>query len=159
MRSISGTCLFILLCLASSVVLANKSHTVGTILKMKKAPPGIVFEVVQGDSRALDWAIPRISDHISKLRARFPGLPMAVVTHGREQFALQKKHALRYKRMQKQAKSLVSSGVPVHICETHAGWRGVTAEDFPGWVTVSAAGPVQIKDYMSLGYLLVIVRR
>jgi sulfur relay (sulfurtransferase) complex TusBCD TusD component (DsrE family) len=48
-------------------------------------------------------------------------------------------------------------GVPVHVCGTHAEWRGVTAEQFPEYVDVAAAGPAQINDYRALGYALVVV--
>jgi intracellular sulfur oxidation DsrE/DsrF family protein len=45
--------------------------------------------------------------------------------------------------------------IPVHVCETYAGWRGVGAEAFPDYVNVAPAGPAQVNNYLSLGYVLV----
>ena len=47
--------------------------------------------------------------------------------------------------------------VDVHVCETHAGWYGVMPEDFPDYVDVVPAGPVQINDYESMGYELIVL--
>jgi sulfur relay (sulfurtransferase) complex TusBCD TusD component (DsrE family) len=52
-------------------------------------------------------------------------------------------------------KLVQEEGIALHVCETHAGWRGVAAEAFPEYVNVSAAGPVQVQDYLALGYVLV----
>lgn len=141
------------------VAQAASAATVEQVLKMKKAPPGVVFEIVAG-SKGLRWAIPQIQASVMKLRKRFPGLEIAVVSHGSEQFALQKKHSKRYSKVHKQVQDLAGKqGIPVHICQTHASWRGVQAEDFPSYVTVSATGPAQIRDYRSLGYVLIVLRR
>jgi hypothetical protein len=48
--------------------------------------------------------------------------------------------------------------VPVHVCGTYAGWRGLTEEDFPEHINVSASGPAQINDYKSVGYLPIVIR-
>jgi hypothetical protein len=45
----------------------------------------------------------------------------------------------------------------VHVCETHAGWYGVTAEDFPDYVNVAPTGPGQISLYLELGYELIVI--
>jgi hypothetical protein len=46
----------------------------------------------------------------------------------------------------------------VHVCETHAGWYGVTAEDFPDYVDVAPTGPGQINLYQELGYDLIVIK-
>jgi hypothetical protein len=45
----------------------------------------------------------------------------------------------------------------VHVCGTHAGWYGVTPEDFPDYVDVTTAGPAQINDYEAMGYELIVL--
>ena len=55
-------------------------------------------------------------------------------------------------------KRLVASDVPVYICETHASWRDVSAEEFPDYINVASQGPAQIKQYQELGYTLVIIK-
>ena len=126
------------------------------ILQLKEAPSGVVFEIVSGDSEHLRWAIPAVQQQIKKLRTRFPDLSIAVVSHGKEQFALTKDKQKTYKKVHKGIQSLVKdSDVPVHVCGTYADWRNVAESDFPDYVDVAAAGPVQINDYRKLGYLLV----
>ena len=119
-------------------------------------PPGVVFEVVSGDEDLLHDPLPEIQRAIARLRERHPGLPVAIVTHGNEQFALldeQREGApalhARIERMTDQ------DGVDVHVCGTYAEWNGYSAEDFPAYVDVAATGPAQINDYRALGYVLI----
>ena len=51
----------------------------------------------------------------------------------------------------------VADDVPVHVCETHAGWYGVEASDFPDYVDVAPTGPGQINLYKELGYTLILM--
>ena len=94
---------------------------------------------------------------IERIRARFPGTDFAVVSHGREEFALQSKYQSEQQGIHKAVKSLVADDVPVYVCETHAGWYGVTAEDFPDYVNVAPSGPAQINIYLELGYQRVVI--
>ncbi len=56
-----------------------------------------------------------------------------------------------------QVQALVAEDVPVHVCETHAGWYGVSAEDFPDYVDVAPTGPGQVALYQELGYDLIVI--
>ena len=94
---------------------------------------------------------------ITRIRNRFPDTEFAVVSHGREEFALQSQYQGEYAEVHEAVQALVASEVPVHVCETHAGWYGVTAEDFPDYVNVAPTGPGQVRLYQELGYELVIV--
>ena len=126
------------------------------ILQLKEAPSGVVFEIVSGDSEHLRWAIPFVQQQIKRLRQRFPDLPIAVVSHGQEQFSLTKDKQKDYQKVHKGIQSLVKDNdIPVHVCGTYADWHDVEESDFPDYVDVAAAGPVQINDYRKLGYLLV----
>ena len=109
-----------------------KGTSLQTILAMPEAPEGVVIEIVTGDNAGLNWALPRAQDYIKQLRQRFPDLPIAIVTHGREQFALTKSNAKSHQAEHKMVQSLIQdSKVPVHVCGTYAGWRGLT-EDTAG---------------------------
>lgn len=130
------------------------------VMQRNEAPDGIVFEIVSGEADYLRQAIPAVQTQIKQLRQRFPGLPIAVVTHGKEQFALTRDKQKKYAGVHQGIQSLVKdSNVPVHVCGTYAGWHDVDETEFPDYVDVAAAGPVQINDYRELGYLLIKVKR
>jgi intracellular sulfur oxidation DsrE/DsrF family protein len=137
--------------------LAQAGDEIHFLLQSNEPPAGVVFEVVESDGDALEWAIPRISDYAKRLRARFPGLDIAVVSHGKEQFALQKQRRSEYQEVHRGVQSLLGDEVQLHVCGTHAGWYGVTEEDFPDYVNVAAAGPAQINDYESMGWDVIIL--
>jgi intracellular sulfur oxidation DsrE/DsrF family protein len=130
------------------------------ILQLSEAPAGVVFEIVSGDNEHLRWAIPTVQQHIKQLRQRFPALPVAVVSHGQEQFALTREKRKKYDKVHRGIQSLVKDNdVPVHVCGTYADWHNVAESEFPDYVDVAAAGPAQINDYRQLGYLLVKLKR
>jgi len=129
-----------------------------TILAEKEAPAGVVIEIVSDEDSLLSDLLPVIKQQIKRLRQRFPGLPIAIVTHGSEQFDLTTKNQKQESTAHKITRELVNTEeVDVHVCGTHAGWYGVTPEDFPEYVDVTAAGPAQINDYESMGYELVVL--
>lgn len=145
--------------LSLSLTALARDYTLNEVMEMPSEPDGVVIEIVTGDAEGLSWALPRAQDYIKQLRARFPDLPVAVVTHGREQFALSRKNQMVSEAAHTNVRSLIEdSKVPVHVCATYADWRGLTEEDFPDYVNVSASGPAQINDYKSVGYLPVVIR-
>lgn len=131
--------------------------TLEDILKAKTEPDGVVIEIVTGDSDALEWALPQAQHIIKQIHQRWPDLHIAIVTHGTEQFALQKSKQKKEKKVHKITKSLVKKGVQLHVCGTHAEWKGVTEEDFPDYVDVASAAPAQINDYRALGYKVIVI--
>lgn len=133
------------------------SVTVDELLARDTEPPGVVFEVVASED-ALSWAVPQINRDVRALRERWPDLEIAVVSHGAEQFALTSDEAAARPEVHAGVQELVAEqNVPVHVCETHASWRDVDPEDFPDYVDVTPAGPVQIRMYQDLGYELVVI--
>ena len=134
----------------------NLMQEIEQVLQLKQAPEGIVFEIVTGAANSLEWALPEVQSHIKRLRARFPKIEIAVVTHGNEQFALTTKNNKKYKKIHSLTQQLVQKdNIPLHVCGTYAGWKGMSEEDFPNYVDVAAAGPATINDYISLGYTLI----
>ena len=131
---------------------------IAELLARAEAPSGVVFEIVEGDEEALEVLIPLVRQAIDRLRDRFPGSEFAVVSHGREQFALESRYREALPAIHEQVSSLVADQVPVHVCGTHAGWYGVEPEDFPDFVDVAPSGPGQIRLYQEMGYDLVIVQ-
>ncbi len=136
-------------------VLANED--VDALLARSESPYGVVFEIVEADEAALEELLPQVRDAIEKIRSKFPETEFAVVSHGKEEFALQTKYQAELTEIHQQVQSLVAEDVPVYVCETHAGWYGVTAADFPEYVNVAPTGPGQIKLYEELGYELIVI--
>lgn len=135
---------------------SDPGEEVEKLLALKEAPAGVVFEIVTGESNSLEWALPEMQNYIKELRAKFPDLEIAIVTHGDEQFALKKSNNNKHKKVHSITQQLVQkNNVPLHVCGTYAGWKGVSEEDFPDYVDVAAAGPATINDYISLGYILI----
>jgi len=136
-----------------------KDLTLKQVLALSAAPSGVVIEIVSSDEDALSWALPQAQRAVAKLREKFKALPIAIVTHGREQFALTQKQQSSHQAEHQIVQSLTKvEHVAVHVCGTHAEWKGVHPEDFPDYVDVAAAGPAQINDYKALGYLHVFIR-
>ena len=146
--------------LAGSVLAADGApDKLDRIIAMKTPPAGVVIEVVEGDPNALDWALPQVKRISADLHARFPDLPIAVVTHGAEQFALMNNaEAPLAGKIRQQARALADSGTPVHVCGGHAAIRGIDASAFPDYIDVAPSGPAQITDYRNQGYALIILR-
>lgn len=139
---------------AISQVHANQA---AAFLKLDPLPDGIVFEIVEADEDKLAELLPRVRQIIAAVRRENPQIEFAVVSHGREEFALQTIYQDQYSEIHDSVRALVAEDVPVHVCETHAGWYGVTAEDFPDYVNVSPTGPGQISLYQELGYHLIVI--
>jgi len=147
--------LLIVTCILANSSLAG-ALSVEDILKEQQPPSGVVFEIVSGQANLLDTLLPRIKKDINRLRERFPELSIAIVTHGQEQFALTGKNSQNAKTTHNLVKQLVNENeIKVHVCETYASWRGISAEDFPDYIDVSPAGPAQINDYLELDYELI----
>lgn len=156
MSAIKRFLLTILLCHGA----AAAASPIDALLERHVAPAGVVFEVVQGQRSALDWAVPLIGDYARRLRERFPGVPIAVVTHGAEQFALTVQNQPASPGVHSAVRELVQDqAIPVHVCGTHASWFDVADSDFPDYVDVAPSAPAQIRAYRELGYELVLVSR
>ena len=139
----------------SSSFASTESYRIENILALPQAPTGIVIEIVTGSESSLNWALPQAKKHIKKLREKFPGIDIAIVTHGNEQFALTTANKKKFKKVHSLTQQLGKEDhVQLHVCGTFAGWNNVSEEDFPEYVDVTAAGPATINDYIALGYLL-----
>lgn len=143
------------LLLACSLAGANSFEW---LLKENEAPPGVVIEIIGSDRQQLRTLLPEIAEEIRTLRDRFPGLPVAIVSHGPEQFLTTTANANHSPETHRLLQSLVSDeAVNFHVCGTHASWFDVMPEDFPDYVDVAPAAPAQIAHYEELGYELIVL--
>ena len=137
---------------------ASGKAAVEEILRQEEPPEGVVFEIVSNKSDFLKRAIPEVKEHISSLRKQFPGLSIAVVSHGDEQFALTKKNQGEYKQLHREIVSLrQDSDIPVYVCGAYASWKNVSPEEFPDYVDVSATGPAEIRQYQEFGFKKIVI--
>lgn len=139
--------------------LAADDAEVEALLRSAEPPFGVVFEIVEHDRNALDWALPRIQEYAHRLRRRFPDLGLAVVSHGREEFALLRARQGDKAALHQTVQSLVEADVPVVVCGTHASWFDKRPEDFPDYVEVAPAGPTAIRNYEAMGYQLIVLEQ
>lgn len=143
--------------LASTQALAAAPDgEVDRVLALDRAPPGVVFEVVSGDPDRLNAVIPQVTLYAERLRARFPDLPVAVLTHGSEQFSLLTSEQVRYGDLHAQVRALTGEqDVDVHVCGNHASWRRKTAADFPDYVDVAVAASQKMEAYRERGFVVI----
>jgi intracellular sulfur oxidation DsrE/DsrF family protein len=138
----------------------SSNDPVSMLLELNDPPAGVLFEVAAADPEALNWAIPKIREHISTLRSRFPGIEVAVISHGHEQFSLLDENSTGYGDTHTLAKDLLATeNIPVQVCGNHAGMYGHKPDAYPEYVTVVDAAPKQIKRYKDLGYVVVAISR
>ncbi|TNF98320.1 MAG: hypothetical protein EP297_08400 [Gammaproteobacteria bacterium] len=129
------------------------NNDINEILELDEEPSGVVIEIVESNEEALRMLLPEIKQIIDQLHDRFPRLSIAIVSHGREQFALTKNNTEENQDIHNGIRQLVDNDIDVHVCGTHASWYDVSPEDFPDYVDVAPAGPAQINDYRNLGYI------
>lgn len=142
---------------ATGVPAAAPDGEVDRVLAMDAPPPGVVFEVVSWQEDALTGIVPEITRYAERLRARFPELPVAVVTHGSEQFSLMTSEQDSYSELHTQVRALTDEGdVDVHVCGNHASWRDKGTEDFPDYVDVASSAASKMSEYRALGYVVII---
>ena len=123
------------------------------ILASSEPPAGVVFEIASGDDEGLNWAIPVVQSYAKQLRTKFPGIKLAVVSHGEEQFQLTKDNRQNSAKAHKQVKSLIKNqGVEVHVCGNYAASYGIDDDKFVDFVDVADRGPAQVKAYKDDGY-------
>ena len=138
---------------------AGHENTVTQILAKNEAPDGVVIEIVSRQNDFLDWALPEAQKQARRLREKFPTLDIAIVTHGREQFALMTEKKNEKTKVHSLVERLgTQDNITVHVCGTLAERKNVSASEFPSYVDVSPAGPAQINDYLKLGYVLVKIK-
>ena len=144
----------LVLLLLSSAVIANYTHpSVNRLIQGNDEPVGVVFELVENDKSTWEWAAPMIQDLRMQLKAKYPEIEIAVVSHGREQFQLIKKRAKRQKQAISILEELVNQEqVNLHVCGTHSSWYDIPESSYIDIVDVAVSGPAKINDYINLGY-------
>ncbi|WP_017925390.1 DsrE family protein [Thioalkalivibrio sp. HL-Eb18] len=144
---------------ADDVEEAAPSFEVKALFEKDELPDGVAFEIVENDRAALSALLPEIQANIRVLRQRAPDLPIAVVTHGAEQFTLTRAQAAAHGSLHAEIESLVmDDGVNVVVCGTFAGWRDLESDAFLEHVEVATAAPDRLEDLKAAGYTVIRLR-
>ena len=150
-------CLFILIPLVHA---SEYTHPhIERMIAADEPPEGVVFELVFWDENTWEWAAPMLSDLTAQLQNRFPGLDIAIVSHGAEQFQLTQSRVKEQPDAIAQLISLADDGVDIHVCGTHSDWNGIPTSEYIDIVNVSPSAPAQVNDYLALGYRLIVLRK
>ena len=147
------------LCFMFPADAAPSAETIDVLLANETPPPGVVFDIDEWDSDALQWAIPLVRSYVDRLRARFPGLDIVVVSHGDEEFALMKYARPNFDAVHRQVEALVADQVPVHVCAGHAVMSGYSENGFVDYVDKVSAGVETVAEYRRRGFVHIPVVR
>jgi len=157
-KNIFNLLLFSFFCFLSSAVNASEKQEIDRILALEKAPVGVLFELIgRENGKYLPEGLKKVEAYKIQLKRKFPDIKIAVVTHGAEQFELTKENAIKQSKTHDIVKRISAENVPVHVCSTHASWRGKTENDFPDYVLASSGAGSQMKEYLDLGYTQVAI--
>lgn len=146
--------------LAIVVASALATDRVSAIIAQPHPPAGVVFEIVSEDDDHLAWAIPYVTAEIKRLRDRFPGLNIAIVSHGLEQFVMTTSERDENGAVHMAIKDLVTQQhVPFQVCGSFAKRYGIEAGMFAEYVDVVPAAPAQLRQYLQQGYEQILVEK
>jgi len=122
------------------------------LLAGEQEPEGVVFEIIAWQDNTWDWAAPMLRAYVERLRAKHPGLEVALISHGAELFDLARSADLQDKPAIRELARLSAEGVEIHVCGEYASWKRLGPTDFLDFVDVAASGSAQLADYVRLGY-------
>jgi intracellular sulfur oxidation DsrE/DsrF family protein len=133
-----------------------ESGEIAELLSARSPPPGLFFNVMEYDADALEWVTVRLKQYVHRLRAQYPDLPIAVVSHGNEMFALRSDDRWLYPEVHERVQTLVErDDVIFHVCGANAAVNGVDQSEFPQYVDVVPLATSQIRDYREFGYRMI----
>ncbi len=122
-------------------------------ISRQERPEGIVFLVMEQDEEALKWVLPRVAHYTRQLRNKWRGLPVVVLSHGDEMFALTGEYQALYPELHRDLRRLVEEhDVLFQVCGSYAAMSDVTASAFPSYVDVVPFAPTEIENYRALGF-------
>ena len=128
------------------------SSPIDELLSAAQSPDGVVFEIMAWRDHSWDWAVPRLRDYITRLRARFPELEFALISHGAELFELTRAAELAERPAIRELARLGNEGLAVHVDGAFAQWKRLGQRDFLDFVDVSPSADAQLADYIKLGF-------
>ena len=119
-------------------------------------PAGVLLLVMEHDEEALQWVLPRVIRYVGQLRAKWRELPVVLLSHGDEMFALRSEYDALYPGIHQMARELVENqGVLFNVCEAWASNEGVAWDEFPDFIDVVPFAPAEIENYRNLDFKVI----
>ena len=123
------------------------------LLTDSQQPEGVVFEIIVWEDDSWDWAAPMLKDYVERLRHKYAGLDIALISHGAELFDLTHRAGLENSPAIRQLADLEAEGIEIHVDGEYARWKRLEQRDFLEFVEVAASGSAQLAAYVELGYV------
>jgi len=153
MKQLSSIVLVFILALASnSQAQEYRLASVDALIAANSEPDGVVFEIITWEDNAWDWAAPKLNALIEQLRSSYPGLEVALISHGNELFDLAKEQNKQPEPAMQTLQDLSEDDVDIYVCGTYASYKHLGIDDFLAFVNVAPSGPAQLNDYIKLGF-------
>lgn len=116
-------------------------------------PEGIVFLVMEHDEEALYWVLPRVIRYTQQLHERWGDLPIAVLSHGDEMFALVEEFKSLNEKLHQSIIELSNNyDVVFQVCGSYASFSDVDSSEFPDYIDVVPSAPAEITNYRQMEY-------
>ena len=138
--------------LLSSLPVQASGASIEDLLDAEWRPEGVVFEIIAWRDDTWDWAAPLLRRNVERLRARYPGMEMALVSHGAELFDLTRRAGRQQQVPIRELSRLQSGGLEIHVCGEYAARKRLGPGDFLDFVDVTASGSAQLAAYFELGF-------
>ena len=122
-------------------------------------PDGVVFELMTWEDDSWDWAAPMLQNATRQLREKYPGIDIALISHGNELFDLALQENNQSQPSIQTLQNLSNEEVDIHICGTFASYKHLGTKDFLPFVDVSPSGPAQLNDYIRLGFTHIVLEQ
>jgi intracellular sulfur oxidation DsrE/DsrF family protein len=122
------------------------------LLTDSQQPEGVVFEIMVWEDDSWDWAAPMLKYYVERLRHKYAGLDIALISHGAELFDLTQRAGLENGPAIRQLADLEAAGVEIYVDGEYARWKRLEQRDFLDFVEVAASGSALLADFVELGY-------
>ena len=122
-------------------------------------PDGVVFEIITWKDNSWDWAAPMLQTATRQLRDKYPGIEIALVSHGNELFDLALENNHRLNPAMQTLQSLSEEQVDFYVSGDYAKYKHLGTKDFLPFVDVSPSGSAQLQDFINLGFSHIVLEQ
>ena len=132
---------------------------VEALIVANSEPDGVVFEIITWEDNSWDWAAPMLQTATWQLREKYPGIEVALISHGNELFDFALKNNRPPKPAMQILQSLSDEQVDFYVSGDYAKYKRLGIKDFLPFVDVSPSGTAQLQDYINLGFSHIVLEQ